>query len=93
MVATRCAQGHDLIIGVTPFELPNAQLAAALSRAGALGVLDLGRDSARARTALAQMSRWAREPWGVRVPAGCHSDRPGVRRSSAVDVCSLRSTT
>jgi NAD(P)H-dependent flavin oxidoreductase YrpB (nitropropane dioxygenase family) len=71
MVATQCEQRHDLIIGVTPFELPNAQLAAALSRAGALGVLDLGRDSARARTALAQMSRWTKEPWGVRVPAGC----------------------
>src|SRR6202022_1573360 len=71
MVATQCEQRHDLIIGVTPFGLPNAQLAAALSRAGALGVLDLGRDSARARTALAQMSRWAKEPWGVRVPAGC----------------------
>jgi acyl transferase domain-containing protein/NAD(P)H-dependent flavin oxidoreductase YrpB (nitropropane dioxygenase family) len=63
--------GRDLIIGVTPFELPNPQLAAALVRGGALGVLDLGRDSARARTALAQMSRLAKEPWGVRVPAGC----------------------
>ncbi|MDB6097757.1 MAG: Beta-ketoacyl synthase, partial [Gammaproteobacteria bacterium] len=62
---------RDLILGVTPFQLPNPQLAAALCRAGALGVLDVGRDSARARTALAQMSRWAKDPWGVRVPAGC----------------------
>ena len=71
MVATRYAQDHDLIIGVTPFELPNARLAAALCRAGALGVLDLGRDSVRARTAFAQMSDWTKKSWGVRVPAGC----------------------
>jgi Nitronate monooxygenase len=62
---------RDLVIGVTPFQVPNPQLAAALVRGGALGVLDLGRDAARARTALAQMSRWAKEPWGVRVPVGC----------------------
>ena len=71
MVATGCAQGRDLIIGITPFELPNARLAIALGRAGALGVLDLGRDSTRARAALAGMNRWANEPWAVRVPAGC----------------------
>ena len=69
MVSTGLSR--DLIIGVTPFETPNPQLAIALLRGGALGVLDLGRDSARARTALAQMSRWAKEPWAVRVPAGC----------------------
>jgi len=65
---------RDLILGVTPFELPNPQLAAALGRAGALGVLDLGLDSARARRALVQMTRWAKEPWGVRVPVGCQLD-------------------
>ena len=66
--------GRDLILGITPFELPNPQLAAALCRAGALGILDLGRDSARARPALAQMIRWTKEPWGVRLPAGCALD-------------------
>src|SRR5258708_28165918 len=71
MVANRYAQDHDLIIGVTPFEVPNARLAAALCRAGALGVLDLGRDSVRARTAFAQMSDWTKKSWGVRVPTGC----------------------
>jgi NAD(P)H-dependent flavin oxidoreductase YrpB (nitropropane dioxygenase family) len=64
-------QGRDLVMGVTPFEIPNPQLAAAVSRAGALGVLDLGRDRARARTALTQTRRWTKEPWGVRVPVGC----------------------
>ena|SRR5438445_53900 len=71
MIGTRCVQGHDLIIGVTPFELPNARLSAALGRAGALGVLGLGRDAVRARAALAQMNLWAKKPWGVRVPTGC----------------------
>ncbi|MDB5039454.1 MAG: Beta-ketoacyl synthase, partial [Candidatus Eremiobacteraeota bacterium] len=64
-------QGRDLIIGVTPFETPNPGLTAAVNRAGALGILDLGRERARARAALKQTSRWTKEPWGVRVPAGC----------------------
>jgi len=71
MVATRCVQGQDLIIGVTPFELPNARLAAALGRTDALGVLDLGRHAARARAELTQINLWAKKPWGVRVPTGC----------------------
>src|ERR1700692_1744539 len=71
LTTTGCGQGRDLVIGVTPFGWPNPRMTAALSRAGALGVLDLGGDAARARTALAQVSRWTKEPWGVRVPAGC----------------------
>jgi hypothetical protein len=43
----------DLVIAVRRFEEPNAHFVAALARAGALGVLDLGRDSDRARVALA----------------------------------------
>ncbi|WTY68850.1 SDR family NAD(P)-dependent oxidoreductase [Streptomyces sp. NBC_01410] len=42
-------------------------MAAAAERAGALGVLDLGRDCERARGALAGL----RGRYGVRVPAGC----------------------
>lgn len=82
MITTGCGEQRDLVFGVTPFETPNARLTAALSRAGALGVLDLGRDRAKARTALAQTSRWTKEPWGVRVPPGCRIDPdelpPGV---------------
>ncbi|WP_239380268.1 type I polyketide synthase [Frankia sp. CIT1] len=62
---------RDLVIGITPFTEPDARLAAAVTRAGALGVLDLGRDAATARTALVNTARWARGPFGVRVPAGC----------------------
>ncbi|MGH4011477.1 MAG: beta-ketoacyl synthase N-terminal-like domain-containing protein, partial [Pseudonocardiaceae bacterium] len=64
-------QDRELVLGITPFEEPNAALTVALARAGAMGVLDLGRDAGRARAALAQVCRWWPGPFGVRVPAGC----------------------
>ncbi|WP_329270929.1 SDR family NAD(P)-dependent oxidoreductase [Streptomyces sp. NBC_01451] len=48
-----------MIIGVTPFGEPDARLAAAVSRAGGLGILDLGLGDRRARDALARISRLA----------------------------------
>ena len=63
---------RDLVVGVSPFEEPNARLAVAVERAGGLGVLGLGRDAAGARRALADAVRWSRgRSFGVRVPAGC----------------------
>ncbi|MDQ6613911.1 MAG: nitronate monooxygenase, partial [Actinomycetota bacterium] len=64
---------RDLVIGVTPFEEPNAQLAIAVARAGGLGILGLGHDGPAARAALADAARWSRgrTTFGVRVPAGC----------------------
>ncbi|MGH3973370.1 MAG: hypothetical protein ACRDS9_08590, partial [Pseudonocardiaceae bacterium] len=64
-------QDQELVVGITPFEEPNAALAVALARAGAVGVLDLGRDAGRARAALADVCRWWSGAFGVRVPAGC----------------------
>ncbi|MBX6390349.1 MAG: acyltransferase domain-containing protein, partial [Frankia sp.] len=67
------AAGHpaldrrDLVVVVTPFGEPDARLVAAVERAGGLGVLDLGRDRARARRALADVARWCPGPFGVRV--------------------------
>ena len=46
-------RGIPRVIGVCPFESPDARLVCALDRAGALGVLDLGHDARRAREALA----------------------------------------
>ncbi|GAA2583393.1 SDR family NAD(P)-dependent oxidoreductase [Actinomadura fulvescens] len=63
--------GRDLVIVITPFEQPDPRIAAAAARAGALGVLDLGRDVQAARSALADLEEWLRRPYGVRVPAGC----------------------
>ncbi len=62
---------RELVVGITPFEEPNARLVVALARAGAIGVLDLGRDAGWARAALADVCRWWSGGFGVRVPAGC----------------------
>ncbi|MGH3786766.1 MAG: SDR family NAD(P)-dependent oxidoreductase [Pseudonocardiaceae bacterium] len=64
-------QQRELVVGITPFAEPNVGLVVALARAGAVGVLDLGRDPSRARAALAEVCRWWRGGFGVRVPAGC----------------------
>ncbi|MGH3874421.1 MAG: SDR family NAD(P)-dependent oxidoreductase [Pseudonocardiaceae bacterium] len=64
-------QDRELVLGITPFEEPNAHLAMALARAGAVGVLDLGRDAGRARAALADICRWWPGGFGVRMPAHC----------------------
>src|SRR5882757_5307720 len=66
----------DTMIGITPFGEPDARLAAAVSRAGGFGVLDLGTGDRKAREALARIRRWAPGPYGVRVGAHCRLD-PG----------------
>ncbi|WP_435240513.1 SDR family oxidoreductase [Streptomyces cucumeris] len=66
------AHTGDLVIGVTPFGEPDARLAAAFSRAGGLGVLDLGAGGRQARDALERTRSWAGDArFGVRVAAGC----------------------
>jgi acyl transferase domain-containing protein/NAD(P)H-dependent flavin oxidoreductase YrpB (nitropropane dioxygenase family) len=62
---------RQLVVGITPFEEPNAPLVVALTRSGAVGVLDLGRDTGRARAALADACRWWPGHFGVRIPTGC----------------------
>ncbi|MEZ0089149.1 SDR family oxidoreductase [Streptacidiphilus sp. EB129] len=61
----------DLVIGITPFQEPDAGLAAALCRAGALGVLDLGAGDRRSREALAALGESAPGPFGVRIGGAC----------------------
>ncbi|MFI9760075.1 SDR family NAD(P)-dependent oxidoreductase [Streptomyces sp. NPDC051963] len=68
---TSAVHAEDMIIGVTPFGEPDARLAAAVSRAGGLGILDLGVGDRRARAALARIRRLGPGPWGVRVGARC----------------------
>ncbi|MCC2277863.1 SDR family oxidoreductase [Streptomyces sp. ET3-23] len=63
------------VIGVSPFGEANAQIVAAVGRAGGLGVLDLGSGDRRAREALALARQWTSGAFGVRIPAGC-SIRP-----------------
>ncbi|MFI7340472.1 SDR family NAD(P)-dependent oxidoreductase [Streptomyces sp. NPDC050085] len=59
------------VIGVSPFGEPDARLAVAVSRAGGLGVIDLGGGGRRAREALALARDWAPGAFGVRIPADC----------------------
>ncbi|MEV5572823.1 SDR family NAD(P)-dependent oxidoreductase [Spirillospora sp. NPDC052269] len=83
------------VVGVGPFGRPAPHLAAAVCRAGGLGVLDLGTDRAAALAALADLSRWWRGDFGVRVPAGCGvrpDELPQHVRTVLLDAVSLDDT-
>ncbi|MEV2210270.1 SDR family NAD(P)-dependent oxidoreductase [Streptomyces sp. NPDC050997] len=82
---TSAVRAEDLIIGITPFREPDARLAAAVSRAGGLGVLDLGAGDRRAREALERLRRWAPGPFGIRVAAHCRMDPEGLTGAGATD--------
>ncbi|WP_406281965.1 beta-ketoacyl synthase N-terminal-like domain-containing protein [Embleya sp. NBC_00896] len=56
---------------MSPFGRPNARLVIAAHRAGALGVLDLGRDRELALAETAALAGSVATSFGVRVPAGC----------------------
>ncbi|MCB9562278.1 MAG: nitronate monooxygenase, partial [Kofleriaceae bacterium] len=62
--------GRPWIIGLSPLERPDAALVAALCDAGALGVVDLGRDRDAAAHALAVLTRRLPGGFGVRIPDG-----------------------
>ncbi|MCG6493961.1 type I polyketide synthase [Kitasatospora sp. A2-31] len=81
------APSADLVIGITPFQEPDAGLTEALCRAGALGVLDLGTGDRRAREELAALRERAPGRFGVRVGDGCRlgPDDLGSPEHSGVD--------
>ncbi len=58
------------IVVVTPFEQPNAAMAIAAARAGALGILGLGRDARGNRDALHALEGCGVAGIGVRIPTG-----------------------
>ncbi|MFT5432470.1 MAG: 3-oxoacyl-(acyl-carrier-protein) synthase, partial [Myxococcota bacterium] len=58
------------VIGITPFQAPDARLAVALCRAGVVGVIDLGLDREAAIDAVHVASKYT-ETFGIRVPVGC----------------------
>ncbi|MEU6296301.1 SDR family NAD(P)-dependent oxidoreductase [Streptomyces erythrochromogenes] len=64
---------RDLVVALSPFEEPRPRIVIAAVRAGALGLLDLGRDASAARGALAEVGRRLAGAgrYGVRVPVGC----------------------
>ncbi|MFD3550065.1 beta-ketoacyl synthase N-terminal-like domain-containing protein, partial [Streptomyces sp. NPDC058655] len=61
----------DLVIGLTPFGEPDARLAAAVTRGGGLGVLDLGTGDRAARVAWSDLRSWLPGRHGVRVGPRC----------------------
>ncbi|MCI3273651.1 type I polyketide synthase [Streptomyces cylindrosporus] len=72
MTSAVCAE--DLIIGITPFGEPDPGLAAAVTRAGGLGVLDLGPGDRTSREALARLRHWTPGRFGVRITAHCRTE-------------------
>ncbi|MFC5750023.1 SDR family NAD(P)-dependent oxidoreductase [Actinomadura rugatobispora] len=85
--------GAGGIIGISPFGRPAPHLTVAVARAGAIGVLDLGTDRAAALAALADVGRWWRGAFGVRVPAGCGvrpRDLPDAVDTVLIDFPALR---
>ncbi|MGW7455898.1 hypothetical protein, partial [Streptomyces sp. NPDC054787] len=67
------AATRDLVVALSPFEEPHPRIVIAAERAGALGLLDLGRDADAARRGVAELGRrlGSGGRYGVRVPAGC----------------------
>ena len=62
-------QTRDGVIGISPLERPDVGLVTAINEAGALGVLDVGRDPSAVWRALSQVS-------AVRIPEGVMSVKP-----------------
>ena len=56
------------VLAISPLERPDARLIVAATRAGALGILDLGRDADVARSALAEAARRCPDGFAVRIP-------------------------
>lgn len=73
---TSAAHGLNTVIGLTPFGEPDARLAAAVTRGGGLGVLDLGAADRAAREALRDLRGWLPGRYGVRIGQRCRL-RPG----------------
>src|SRR4051812_2380971 len=55
------------IVGVSPFETPDVELVENLGKAGALAILDLGRETEIGRKALAALQRNRMPSFGVRI--------------------------
>ncbi|MFF3017398.1 SDR family oxidoreductase [Streptomyces sp. NPDC057939] len=73
----------DLVIGLTPFGEPDARLAAAVTRGGGLGVLDLGSGDRAARKEWADLRGWLPGRHGIRVGPRCRLPLDDLVRDGA----------
>ncbi|MEU9026519.1 SDR family NAD(P)-dependent oxidoreductase [Streptomyces sp. NPDC048383] len=73
----------DLVIGMTPFGEPDARLAAAVTRGGGLGVLDLGSGDRAARKEWGDLRGWLPGRHGVRVGPHCRLPLDALARDGA----------
>lgn len=69
------------IVVISPFDQPDADVAMAAGRAGATGILDLGRNASAAKAALARIAGEAEESLGIRVPPGVTWSAASLPRS------------
>ena len=84
---------NHAILGITPFERPDPELAVALVRARALAILDLGHDPRAARLALDSVSRHVPAlRFGVRVPHDAGFDPRSLSLPPNADVVVVQST-
>ncbi len=58
------------ILAISAFERPDARLVTAACRAGALGILDVGRNADTARRAITAAAKRCPDGFGIRVPEG-----------------------
>ena len=71
------------VLGITPFGEPDARLAAAVCRAGALGVLDLGTGDRRGPSELADLTGPPARSASASPPAPCPRSPPCCPSSPA----------
>ncbi len=72
------------VVAISPGEHPDAALVIAACRAGALGILDIGRDAEVGRAALAKVAAAGVGPFGVRVPLGVALDPEDLPQQARV---------
>src|SRR5450432_1199600 len=75
-----------IVLGLTPFEQPDARLAIAFARGGGLALLDLGRDGAAAIAALRSCARQMPRGFGIRIPNGASASLELLNDGLAGDV-------
>lgn len=73
-----------IVFGLSPLERPDPSLVTAVCRAGAVGILDLGRDPAVHASSLERVAKSVERTFGVRVPEGVEVDPASLPDSARI---------